>query len=419
MFMALLSCPVFRDRIAVCHLLSLTSLIFVLLSFYYNLFKGRIPKNKMAGKRDYYEILGVNRNANENEIKASYRKLAMKYHPDKNPDNKDAEDKFKEASEAYEVLRDPQKRGIYDQYGHQGLEGAGFTGPSGFEDIFSSFGDIFEDFFGFGAGKRTSSRGRVQKGADLRTDIKLSFMQAAFGIESAIDVEKSELCSKCKGSGCEPGTQPENCKHCGGSGQISRNQGFFTVRTTCPHCRGNGQSISHPCTGCRGAGRLRVNKKVSVKIPAGVDNGSRLRLTGEGEPGGYGGPAGDLYIFIHVEPHDFFKRNNTDVICQIPISFVQAALGDKLMIPTMKGERELEIPKGTQPGDMLRFSGEGIPSLRDGIRGDQIIQLDIRTPTNLNKKQEELLREFAKIEDGKFGNMFKKIFKGSQARAAK
>lgn len=373
----------------------------------------------MAGKRDYYEVLGVSRSANESEIKASYRKLAMKYHPDKNPGDKEAEENFKEASEAYEVLRDPQKRSIYDQYGHQGLEGSGFTGHSGFEDIFSNFGDIFEDFFGFGGGRRTSSRSRVQKGADLRTDIKLSFMQAAFGVESTLDVEKSELCQKCKGSCCEPGTQPETCRHCNGTGQISRSQGFFTVRTTCPHCRGNGQSIANPCTGCRGAGKVRVTKKVSVKIPAGVDNGSRLRLTGEGEAGTYGGPSGDLYVFIHVEPHEFFQRNNTDVICQIPISFVQAALGDKLVVPTLNGEKELEIPKGSQPGDILRFKGEGIPSLRDGSRGDQIIQLDIRTPANLNKKQEELLREFAKIEEGKFSNMFKKIFKGSQTRAAK
>jgi len=375
--------------------------------------------NAMTGKRDYYETLGVSRSAVENDIKASYRKLAMKYHPDKNPGNKEAEEKFKEASEAYEVLRDPQKRAIYDQYGHQGLEGSGFTGHSGFEDIFSSFGDIFEDFFGFNTGRRTSSRGRSQKGADLRTDIRLSFMQAAFGVETTLDVEKQDICPKCKGSACEPGTQPEACKHCGGSGQMSRTQGFFTVRTTCPHCRGNGQSIPHPCSNCRGAGKVRISKKVSVKIPAGVDNGSRLRLTNEGEAGIYGGPPGDLYVFIHVEPHEFFQRNNTDVICQIPISFVQATLGDKIIIPTLTGERELEIPKGAQPGDVLRFDGEGIPSLKDGLRGHQLIHLDIRTPTNLNKKQEELLREFAKIEEGKFSNMFKKIFKGGTARAAK
>jgi molecular chaperone DnaJ len=272
----------------------------------------------MASKRDYYEVLGVERNAAESDLKKAYRKLALKFHPDKNPGNREAEEKFKEAAEAYEVLRDAKKRQIYDQYGHQGLEGAGFSGFGGFEDIFSSFGDIFEDFFGFGGGRR--SRSRVNRGADLRYDMQLSFMEAAFGTEKEIDVEKAEMCTACEGSGAAPGTGVETCPQCGGSGQVGRSQGFFTVRTTCGHCRGQGQVIASPCKTCRGQGKVLARKKVSVRIPAGVDNGSRLRLTGEGEAGTYGGPHGDLYVFIHAEEHDFFKRDDTSVLCQIPVS---------------------------------------------------------------------------------------------------
>jgi len=370
----------------------------------------------MTNKRDYYEVLGVNRNADDNELKAHYRKLALKYHPDRNPGNKEAEEKFKEASEAYEVLRDPQKRNIYDQFGHQGLEGSGFSGFSGFEDIFSSFGGIFEDFFGFSSSRR--SRTRAQKGADLRYDLSLSFLEAAFGTETEINLEKQEVCPSCEGSGCEPGTHPETCRQCNGTGQVSRSQGFFTVRTTCHHCHGNGRTIPDPCTTCRGTGQVRVNKKVAVKIPAGVDNGSRLRLTGEGEAGGYGGPPGDLYVFIHVEPHDFFERDNTNVICQVGISFIQAALGDTIWVPTLNGKKELKIPKGTQPGDLFRFHGEGISSLRSGKRGDQIIQTVIKTPINLNKKQEALLKVFARIESGKLSNKLKNILKSSHVEAS-
>ncbi len=370
----------------------------------------------MTTKRDYYEILGISRDAGDDEIKASYRKLAMKYHPDRNPGDKEAEEKFKEAAEAYEVLRDHRKRNIYDQYGHQGLEGAGFSGFGGFEDIFSSFGDIFEDFFGFGTGRR--ARTRVQRGADLRYDLKLSFMEAAFGTETNISLEKMEICPECGGTGCEPGTHPETCSACGGSGQVSRTQGFFTVRTTCPYCRGQGQTIPHPCKKCRGAGQVRVSKKVAVRIPAGVDTGSRLRLTGEGEAGVYGGPPGDLYVFIHVEPHEFFERDNSNVICQVPITFVQAALGDKIKVPTLNGEKTLEIPKGTQPGDLFYFYGEGIPSLRSKKRGDQIVQVLIKTPTNLSKKQEALLKEFAKLESAKISTKLKNILKGGAAKAA-
>ena len=370
----------------------------------------------MSNKRDYYEILGVNRNASEDELKATYRKLALKYHPDRNPGDQEAEEKFKEAAEAYEVLRDPEKRAIYDQYGHQGLEGSGFSGFGGFEDIFSSFSDIFEDFFGFGTRRRSASR--VQRGADLRYDLSLGFMEAAFGTETEIEIEKMESCADCHGNGCEPGTQLESCRHCGGIGQVSRSQGFFTVRTTCPTCRGQGQTIPNPCSGCRGTGQVMTHKTVAVKIPAGVDNGSRLRLNGEGEAGAHRGPPGDLYVFIYVQPHEFFMRKDNDVICQIPISFVQAALGDKINVPTLNGEKTLEIPKGTQPGDIFYFHGDGIPSLRSRRRGDQIIQVDIKTPTHLSKKQELLLREFANLESNKLSNKLKTLLKGGATRTA-
>ncbi|MCK7506458.1 MAG: molecular chaperone DnaJ [Desulfobacterales bacterium] len=297
----------------------------------------------MTSKRDYYEVLGVNRTASEDELKSAYRKLALKFHPDRNPDDKQAEEQFKEAAEAYEVLRDREKRALYDQFGHAGLERTGFSGFGGFEDIFSSFGDIFEDFFGFSSRGRSRSRG--QRGADLRYDLTLSFMQAAFGTETEIDVAKLEPCGDCRGNGCEKGTQPEVCRQCGGSGQVSRSQGFFTVRTTCHVCRGNGQMIARPCPTCRGNGQVRVTKRVSVKIPAGVDNGSRLRLNGEGEPGQHGGPPGDLYVFIHVQPHEFFERRDNDVVCQVTISFVQAALGDTIAVPTLEGSHNSGNPE--------------------------------------------------------------------------
>ncbi len=364
----------------------------------------------MSTKRDYYEILGVNRNATDDELKSSYRKLALKYHPDRNPGDREAEEKFKEAAEAYEVLRDSQKRAVYDQYGHAGLENTGFSGFGGFEDIFSSFSDIFEDFFGFNTRRRP--RSRAQRGADLRYDLTLGFMQAAFGTETEISVNKMQTCPQCNGSRCEAGTSPETCRQCGGIGQVSRSQGFFTVRTTCPVCRGEGQAITNPCAHCRGSGQVATSTRVSVKIPAGVDNGSRLRLTGEGEAGQQGGPPGDLYVFIYVEQHEFFARRDTDVICQVPISFVQAALGDKISVPTLNGNKTLQIPKGTQPGDVFYFHGEGIPSLRNKKRGDQIIQVAIKTPTHLSKKQEALLREFANLESKKISTKLKNILKG-------
>jgi molecular chaperone DnaJ len=365
----------------------------------------------MSTKRDYYEVLGVGRQASDAELKSAYRKLALQFHPDRNPGDHTAEENFKEAAEAYEVLRDPRKRQIYDQYGHAGLEGTGFTGFGGFEDIFSSFSSIFEDLFGI-RGSRHGSRGRAQRGSDLRYDLGLSFMEAAFGAEKSIEVEKRETCPVCQGTGCEPGTQPETCSQCQGTGQVTRSQGFFTLRTTCPRCRGAGQIVTHPCAHCRGAGQVNTVRRVSVKIPAGVDTGSRLRLSGEGESGIGGGPAGDLYVVIHVEPHDFFKREGRDIICQVPVSMIQATLGGEIKVPTLNGEKALQLPKGTQFGDVFRFRGAGIPSLRNGDRGDQIIQVLVRTPTGLNRKQENLLRQFAEMEDGKLGSKLKNMLKG-------
>ena len=369
----------------------------------------------MASKRDYYEILGVEKTVSNGDIKRTYRKLAMKYHPDRNPGDKSAEENFKEAAEAYGVLKDPQKRQIYDQYGHQGLEGSGFGST---EDIFSSFGDIFGDLFGFSTSGRRSGP-RVVKGTDLRYDLTLSFMDGVFGTETEIDLEKTEVCAVCGGNRCEPGTQPELCSHCNGSGQVTRSQGFFAVRTTCSYCRGQGRSIPHPCGKCRGTGHVMVSKRVSVKIPGGVDTGARLRLTGEGEAGVNGGPPGDLYVFIHVKSHDFFQREDTDVICQIELSFIQAVLGNEITVPTLEGEKKLVIPAGTQYGERFRFRGEGIPSLRyKSRRGDQIIEAIIRTPTSINKKQEKLLKEFAQLEDNKLSNKLLNLLKGGARRRA-
>ncbi|MBF0572843.1 MAG: molecular chaperone DnaJ [Desulfamplus sp.] len=366
----------------------------------------------MSEKRDYYEILGVSRDATKDELKSTYRKLAIKYHPDKNPGNKEAEEKFKEASEAYSVLSDDQKRQIYNQYGHKGLEGSNFSTNVNFEDIFSGFGNIFEEFFGFNSSGGRSGGSRVQRGSDLRYDMTLEFMEAAFGIEKEIDIRKYDVCDFCSGSGCKEGTQPEVCSQCHGTGQFVQSQGFFKVKTTCPYCRGKGRSIPNPCSKCVGSGRMEITKRVSVKIPGGVDNGAKLRLTGEGEASMSGGPPGDLYVFIQVKPHKFFRREGSDVICVADISFIQAALGDEITLPTLQGEKNLEIPKGTQYGDTFRLKGEGIPSLRTGRRGDQIVQVNIKTPTGLSKKQEKLLQEFDKLDANKITNRLKSLFKG-------
>jgi len=346
-------------------------------------------------KRDYYEILGVPRNATGNEIKKAYRQLALQYHPDRNPGDKEAEEKFKEAAEAYEVLRDPEKRSLYDRFGHEGLKGTGFTGFSGFEDIFSSFGSIFEDFFGFGT--RTRSRTAPQVGADLRYDLKISFLDAAFGKEKTVTLEKMQTCGSCQGTGAKSGTTPETCPTCKGRGQVMHSQGFFSISTTCPQCHGEGTIIRNPCAKCKGRGKVKKRKTVTIKIPAGVETGTRLRLEGEGEMGIRGGPPGDLYVIIFVDEHEFFDRKGNDITCQIPISFPQAALGAKIEVPTLEGKSELDIPRGTQTGEVFKLKGLGIPHLRGFGRGDQYVQVIVKTPTKLTKRAEELLREFAEV----------------------
>ncbi len=346
-------------------------------------------------EKDYYNILGVSRGASDEEIKKSYRKIAMQYHPDRNPGNKEAEERFKVASEAYEVLRDPEKREIYDHYGVEGLKGTGFTGFRGFEDIFSTFGDLFEDFFGLGATNRR--RPKARHGADLRYDLKISFYEAAFGKEAEINIPKNVLCEACNGTGATPGTHPTNCPNCKGTGQVTRSQGFFTISTTCNQCRGEGKFIPHPCKECRGSGKIKRNKKIALKIPPGVDTGSKLRIRGEGEEGERGGSPGDLFVFLYVEPHDFFTRDGDDILCQIPISFTQAALGSEIEVPTLDGKKNLTIPKGTESGGILRIKGEGFPRIRGYGRGDQLIQVIVKIPRNLTKRQEEILKEFEEI----------------------
>ncbi len=346
-------------------------------------------------EKDYYKILGVSRNATEDEIKKNYRKVAMQSHPDRNPGDKEAEEKFKIASEAYEVLRDPEKREIYDRYGIEGLRGTGFTGFRGFDDIFSAFGDVFQDFFGFGTTHRR--RASARPGADLRYDVKISFFDAAFGKEAEIEIPKNVACEVCSGTGAKPGTSATQCPNCKGTGQITRSQGFFTISTTCGQCRGEGSIISHPCKECRGHGKVRKLKNIQVKIPPGVDTGSKLRIRSEGEEGERGGPPGDLFVFIYVEPHDFFSREGDDVICQVPISFTQAALGTEIEVPTLNGAKNLKIPKGTESGEIFRIKGEGFPRIHGYGRGDEIVQVMVRTPKNLTKRQEELLKEFEEL----------------------
>jgi len=361
--------------------------------------------------RDYYETLRISRNASEEEIKKSYRRIAMQYHPDRNPGNEEAEEKFKIASEAYEVLRDPQKRQIYDQYGIEGLKGTGFTGFRGFEDIFSAFGDIFEDFFGFGRTFKHTSK--PHSGADLRYDLKISFHDAAFGKETEIEIPKNVQCELCSGTGAKPGTYPTHCPNCKGSGQVTRSQGFFTISTTCSQCHGEGKFIPNPCKECRGIGRVRRNKKIHLKIPPGVDTGSKLRIRGEGEDGERGGAPGDLFIFLYIEPHHFFSRDGDDIICQIPISFPQAALGSEIEVTTLNGKGNLAIPKGTESGEVFRIKGEGFPKLRGYGRGDQLVQVIVKTPKNLTRRQEEIIREFEELskKKGREEEGLKKFFK--------
>jgi len=351
-------------------------------------------------KLDYYEVLGISRTAEGEEIKKAYRKLALKYHPDRNPGDQASEEKFKEAAEAYAVLQDSEKRQIYDRFGHAGLEGRGFTEFTGFEDIFSNFGDIFEDFFGFSTGSGRDPR--VRQGKSLRYDLELTLEEAFHGIEKEIKFDRLETCKTCDGTGMKPGTRPQTCGTCQGRGQIYRSQGFFQISSTCPACRGQGEIIVDPCPGCKGGGNTRVKRQVNVKIPPGVETGSQLKLRGEGQPGGHGGPAGDLYVVLHVKEHNFFGRENENLICEIPISFVQAALGDSVTVPSLEDPEhghELEISPGTQPGDVTRIPGKGMPSLKAGHRrGALYVKINVKIPVKLTERQKELLQAFAGTE---------------------
>lgn len=345
-------------------------------------------------KRDYYEVLGLSRNAGEDEIKKAYRKLALQYHPDRNPGDKQAEEKFKELSEAYQVLADPEKRAKYDQFGHDafgetGPFAGGFDFSHGFEDI---FGDIFGEFFG---GSPRRGRARAQRGDDLRYNLEISFEHAAFGAEKKIKIPRHGACDECEGAGAAKGTSPQTCPSCKGSGQTAFQQGFFTVSRTCNQCGGQGRIITHPCPSCRGAGLSRKFHTINVKIPAGVDTGSRLKLRGEGENGARGGPPGDLYVVIIVQDHAIFARDGSDVICEMPVSFVNATLGAEIEVPTLEGRVKMKIPAGTQSNAVFRLKGKGIKDVHGGRRGDEHVRVLVETPTRLSARQKRLLKEFA------------------------
>jgi len=359
----------------------------------------------MSRKRDYYEVLGVNRNAGPEELKKSYRKLALKHHPDRNKDNPDAAEHFKEAAEAYEVLNDPEKRRIYDQFGHEGLERGGYQrGFSSFDDIFSMFNDIFGggsvfgDFFG-SQRTGTAARSRPRRGASLKCELIISLGDAYIGVERSIDLRRNEVCDTCGGTGAKPGTSVTTCSYCQGRGEVQQSQGFFSLRTACPQCEGTGEVIEHPCTSCRGSGRFPRKRSLTVRIPAGVHDGTQMRVSGEGEPGYNNGPRGDLYCIIRVRSHPLFARDEDDLICEVPISFSQAALGSEIEVPNLKGKTLLKIPPGTQVGKTFRLRGQGMPTVYGHGRGDILVRVKVEVPHKLTTQQEELLREFAKTEE--------------------
>jgi molecular chaperone DnaJ len=351
----------------------------------------------LANKRDFYDILGVARNATDDEIKKAYRKLAMKYHPDRNPDSKEAEGKFKEAKEAYEMLSDPQKRAAYDQYGHAGVDpnmggfGGGGQGFGGFSD---AFGDIFGDIFGGGGSRGGRGGPQVYRGADLRYSMEITLEEAAHGHETQIRVPSWSNCDSCGGDGAEPGSKVETCTTCHGAGQVRVAQGFFSMQQTCPRCSGSGKYIPKPCKKCHGAGKIKSQKTLEVKIPAGIDDGMRIRSSGNGEPGVNGGPSGDLYVEVHIKEHPVFQREGEDLHCEMPISFIDAALGGEIEVPTLSGKASFDVPEGTQSGRVFRLRSKGIKSLRTALPGDLYIHVQVETPVKLNETQKDLLRKF-------------------------
>ncbi len=357
-------------------------------------------------KRDYYEVLGVGKDASQDDIKRAYRRMALKYHPDKNPDNKEAEAKFKECAEAYEVLSDAEKRKRYDQFGHEGLRGEGMHDFSrmNVDDIFSMFG--FEDLFGGIFGGRGRGRGGARqrtaamRGYDLETAAELTLDEIASGTEKTIEFTRQDECSKCQGKGAAPGTKPGRCQTCGGSGQVARGGGFFQMVSTCPTCKGTGEVITNPCSKCRGTGRTPKKRVITVKIPRGVHEGQAVRVAREGEPGRFGGPRGDLYVYVKIKPHEFLEREGVNLLANVPITFTQAALGTTIEVPTLSGPKKLRIPPGTQNGATFRIKGQGLPDMRSGYTGDQMVKVTVETPEKLNSKQRELLEEFAKTENG-------------------
>ena len=369
-------------------------------------------------KRDYYEVLGVDRNASEEEIKKAYRKLALKYHPDKNPGDKAAEEKFKELGEAYEALCDPQKRAAYNQYGHAAFDararaGGGFRG-GGFHDPFEIFrevfgggtGSIFDELFG---GEHQDPTG-PQRGADLRYDMEISFEEAVLGCDKEVPVTKLDSCESCGGSGAEPGSTTKTCSTCGGRGQVISSRGIFSIAQTCPRCQGAGRVIQKPCHACHGAARRERTSKIKVRIPPGVDTGARLRSAGNGEGGVRGGPAGNLYVVLHVRPHEMFQRDGDDLICEVPISFVQAALGSEIEVPTLAGKAHIKIPPGTQAGTVFRLKAKGVPNVQGYGVGDLHVRVHVEVPTHLNAAQRAKLQEFAELCDASVNPQTKSFF---------
>lgn len=352
-------------------------------------------------KKDYYDVLGVAKDASDRDIKKAFRRMAMKYHPDRNPDDNSMDDAFKEVNEAYEVLSDKQKKAAYDQYGHAGVDQNGMGGHGGFGGGQGGFGDIFGDVFGdiFGQQGHGGRRSHVQRGADLRYTMDLSLEEAVKGCEKTITVPTLVPCDVCDGSGAKPGTSAKTCGTCGGIGQVRMQQGFFSVQQTCPSCHGEGQVVSDPCTSCHGQGRKQQTKKLSVKIPAGVDTGDRIRLSGEGEAGSHGGPSGDLFVQVNVRDHAIFERDGKHLYCEVPISFIDAALGGELEVPTLESRVKLKIPAETQTGKLFRLRGKGIKPVRGGAVGDLLVRVTVETPVNLSGKQKELLREFETAMD--------------------